>query len=128
MWTAYFAFDQAADARVLKVLIITDEFTKTAFASQLERSITGDTLARILDRLTAEHGNPQFMLMDHGPEMTCNAIADWCRFTSTVSVFIKPGAPWLNTFVESFNGKLRDELLAVEVFHALLSAKVATED
>ena len=51
---------------------------------------------------------PVFIRMDNGPEMTCNAIADWCRFSTTGSVFIEPGAPWQNAFVESFNGKLRD--------------------
>jgi len=66
--------------------------------------------------------------MDNGPEMTCHAIADWCRFSPTGSVFIEPGSPWQNAFVESFNGKLRDELLAVEMFHTLLEAKVMAED
>lgn len=128
VWAADFAFDQTADARVLKVLTITDEFTKTALAIEVERSITGDHLVRILDRFTAVHGYPQFIRMDNGPEMTCNAIADWCRFSSTGSVFIEPGAPWENAFVESFNGKLRDELLAIEVFHTLLEAKVMAEN
>ncbi len=128
VWAADFAFDQTADARVLKVLTITDEFTKTALAIEVERSITGDHLVRVLDRLTAVHGYPQYIRMDNGPEMTCNAIADWCRFSSTGSVFIEPGSPWQNAFVESFNGKLRDELLAIEVFHSLLEAKVMAED
>jgi len=66
--------------------------------------------------------------MDNGPEMTCNAIAEWSRFSSTGSVFIEPGSPWQNAFVESFNGKLRDELLAIEMFHSLLEAKVLAED
>lgn len=128
VWALDFAFDQTADARVLKVLTITDEFTKTALAIEVERSITGDDLVRVLDRLVGVHGHPVFIRMDNGPEMTCNAIADWCRFSSTGSVFIEPGSPWQNAFVESFNGKLRDELLAIEVFHTLLEAKVMAED
>jgi putative transposase len=128
VWALDFAFDQTADARVLKVLTITDEFTKTALAIEVERSITGDHLVRILDRLVAVHGHPRFIRMDNGPEMTCNAISDWCRFSATGSVFIEPGSPWQNAFVESFNGKLRDELLAIEVFHSLLEAKVMAED
>jgi len=82
----------------------------------------------VLDRLVAVHGHPRFIRMDNGPEMTCHAIADWCRFSPTGSVFIEPGSPWQNAFVESFNGKLRDELLAVEMFHTLLEAKVMAED
>ena len=128
VWAADFAFDQTADGRVLKVLTITDEFSKTALAIEVERSITGDHLVRILDRLVSVHGHPMFIRMDNGPEMTCNAIADWCRFSATGSVFIEPGSPWQNAFVESFNGKLRDELLAVELFHSLLEAKVMAED
>jgi len=128
VWAADFAFDQTADGRVLKVLTITDELSKTALAIEVERSITGDHLVRILDRLVSVHGHPMFIRMDNGPEMTCNAIADWCRFSATGSVFIEPGSPWQNAFVESFNGKLRDELLAVELFHSLLEAKVMAED
>ena len=128
VWAADFAFDQTADGRVLKVLTITDEFTKTALAIEVERSITGDHLVSILDRLVAVHGHPVFIRMDNGPEMTCHAIADWCRFSSTGSVFIEPGSPWQNAFVESFNGKLRDELLAIELFHSLLEAKVMAKD
>jgi len=128
VWALDFAFDQTADGRVLKVLTVTDEFTKTALAIGVERSITGDHLVRILDRLVAVHGHPMFIRMDNGPEMTCNAIADGCRFSATGSVFIEPGSPWRNAFVESFNGKLREEVLAVELFHSLLEAKVMAED
>jgi putative transposase len=128
VWALDFAFDQTVDARVLKVLTVTDEFTKKALAIEVERSITGDGLVRVLDRLVTVHGHPMFIRMDNGPEMTCNAIADWCRFSSTGSVFIEPGSPWQNAFVESFNGKLRDELLAIELFHTLLEAKVMAED
>lgn len=128
VWALDFAFDQTADGRVLKILTVTDEFTKTAVAIEVERSITGDDLVRVLDRLVAVHGHPVFIRMDNGPEMTCHAIADWCRFSATGSVFIEPGSPWQNAFVESFNGKLRDELLTIELFHSLLEAKVMAED
>lgn len=62
--------------------------------------------------------------MDNGTEMTSNAVADWCPFSPAGIVFIKPGSPWQNAFVESFNGRLRDELLAIEAFHTLLEAKI----
>jgi putative transposase len=128
VWASDFAFDQTADAQVMKVLTFTDEFTKTALAIRVERSITGDDLVRFLDWFTTVHGYPRFILMDKGPEMTCNAITDWCRFSSTGSVFIEPGSPRQNAFVESFNSKLRNELLAIELLHSLLEAKVTAED
>jgi putative transposase len=128
VWAADFAFDQTADGRVLKVLTITDEFTKTALAIEVERSITGDHLVRSLERLAAVHGHPMFIRMDKGPEMTCHAITDWCRFNPMGSVFLEPGSPWPNAFVESFNGKLHDELLAIDLLHSLLETKVTAED
>lgn len=66
--------------------------------------------------------------MDNGTEMTSNAKADWCRFTPSGFAFIDPGSPWQNAYIESFNGKLRDELLAVEQFHTLVEAKIRAED
>ena len=69
-----------------------------------------------------------FIRTDYGPKMTCNTIADWCRFSLTGSVFIESGSPWQKAFVKSFNDELRDELLAIEISHPLLVAKVMTED
>jgi transposase InsO family protein len=66
--------------------------------------------------------------MDNGTEMTANALRDWCRFTGISTVFIEPGSPWQNAYVESFNGKIRDELLAIEEFTTLLEAKIMAED
>ena len=123
-----FAFHQTADARVLKILTVTDDFTMTALAIEVGRSITGDHLVRIREYLVAVHGHPRFIWMDYGAEMTCQAIVDWCRITHAESVFIEPGSPWHDTFVESFNIKLLDEPLAIELFHLLLEAKVMTED
>ena len=68
------------------------------------------------------------MRCDNGPEMTSNALRDWCRFSRTGAAFIEPGSPWENPFVESFNSRVRDELLAVEVFTCLAEAKVMIED
>ena len=128
VWALDFAYDQTADCRTLKYLNITDEFTKHALAIEVERSITGDDIVAVLERLIMIHGAPGYVRMDNGTEMTSNAVADWCRFSPTGIVFIDPGSPWQNAYVESFNGRLRDELLAVEVFHTLLEAKVMAED
>jgi putative transposase len=66
--------------------------------------------------------------MDNGPELTANALRDWCRFTATGASYIEPGSPWQNPYVESFGSRLRDELLAVEAFNTLLEARVLVED
>ena len=66
--------------------------------------------------------------MDNGPELTANALRDWCRFSFAGTAYIEPGSPWENPFIESFNGKLRDELLNVEAFESLLEARVLAED
>ena len=127
VWALDFEFDQTTDCRTLKYLNITDEFTKKVLAIEVERSMTGDDLVRVLERLIAIYGSPTYIRMDNGTEMTCNSVADWCRFSPTGIIFIDPGSPWQNPFIESFNGKLRDELLAVEQFHTLLEAKIMAE-
>ena len=66
--------------------------------------------------------------MDNGPELTANALRDWCGFSGSGSAYIEPGSPWENPFVESFGGKVRDEVLAVEAFHSLTEAKIVIED
>ena len=128
VWALYFAYDETTDCRTLKVLNITAEYTRHALAIDVERSMTGDDIVTVLERLIMIHGAPGFVRMDNGTEMTSNAVADWCRFSPTGIVFIDPGSPWQNAYVESFTGRLRDELLAIEVFHTLLEAKVMAED
>ena len=120
---------QTADGRVLKLLNIVDEHTREALAIVAARSITADATASTLDRIVAVRGTaPAYIRCDNGPELTANALRDWCRFSGTGSSYIEPGAPWENPYVESFNGRLRDEFLAVEQFDSLLEAQVLIED
>jgi putative transposase len=96
---------------------------------EAERRIDGDRVVDVLDRIVRERGtHPQFVRCDNGPEMTSNALRDWCRFSRTGAAFIEPGSPWENPFVELFNSRVRDELLSVEVFTCLAEAKVMVED
>ena len=98
-------------------------------AIQVDRRIDADATVAVLDRLVAEHGTaPRFVRCDNGPELTAGALRDWCRFTDAGTSYIEPGSPWENPYVESFNGRLRDELLAVEAFDTLLEARVLVED
>jgi putative transposase len=129
VWALDFQFDQTRDLRTLKILNVTDEFTKEALAIDIRRSITADDTVGVLDSLVAVRGRaPEFLRMDNGPELTANALRDWCRFTEAGTAYIEPGSPWENPFVESFNGKLRDELLSMEIFETVTEARVlATE-
>ena len=128
LWALDFQFDQTTDRRTLKLLNVVDEFSREALAIEVERSIDADGVVRCLDRLARERGAPKFLRFDHGPEFIAYAVADWCRFNGAKTVFIDPGSPWQNGFVESFNGRLRDELLNGQLFETLLEAKVLIED
>ena len=129
VWALDFQFDRTADGRVLKLLNIVDEYTREALAVVAERSITADATVATLERIVAERGAaPRYLRCDNGPELTAHALRDWCRFAGAASSYIEPGAPWENAYVESFNGRVRDELLAVEQFATLLEAQVVIED
>ena len=90
--------------------------------------MTGDYMVRALERLTAVPGSPALVRVGNGTEMTSNVIADWCRFSPSGIEFIDPGSPWQNPFVQSFNGKSHEELLAVEQFHTLPETKIMAEN
>jgi putative transposase len=129
VWAFDFQFDVTDDGRAIKLLYVVDEFTREALAMEAERSIDADHVVNVLDRIVAERGGyPEFVRCDNGPEMTSAALRDWCRFSRTGAAFIEPGSPWENAYVESFNSRVRDELLAVEVFSCLTEAKVMVKD
>jgi putative transposase len=129
VWALDYQFDQTQDGRRLKLLNIVDEHTREALAIAVDRRIDADATVAVLDRLVAERGRPpRCIRCDNGPELTANALRDWCRFTGAGTSYIEPGAPWQNPYVESFGSRLRDELLAVEAFNTLLEAQVLVED
>jgi putative transposase len=128
VWAMDFQFDETSDGRMLKLLNVIDEFTREALATDVERSIDADGVVACLERLAHERGAPVYVRFDHGPEFIAYAVADWCRFNGTGTVFIDPGSPWQNAWIESFNGRMRDELLNGQQFDSLLEAKVLIED
>ncbi len=129
VWALDYQFDQTADGRVLKLLNVVDEHTREALAMVAARSITADATVDTLEQVVLNRGTaPEYIRCDNGPELTAHALRDWCRLSGTGTSYIEPGAPWENPFVESFNGRLRDELLAVEQFDTLLEAQVLIED
>ena len=129
VWALDFRFDQTADGRILKLRHVVDEFTREALAIECRRRIDADHTVQVLDRLVRERGTaPAFIRCDNGPELTANALKDWCRFSQAGSAYIEPGSPWQNPYVESFGSRIRDELLAVELFSCLAEAQVLVED
>ena len=128
IWAMDFQFDTTADGRTVKMLNVIDEFTREALAIDVDRRIDADGVVAMLDRLAHQRGAPRYVRFDNGPEFVAHAVNDWCRFHSAGCLFIDPGSPWQNAWVESFNGRLRDELLNSWCFDSLLEARVIIED
>jgi putative transposase len=128
VWALDFQFDQAFNGRAIKLLNIVDEFTREALAMHTAHNITADDTVGVLEQLARERGAPEHVRCDNGPELTAHALRDWCRLSGAGTAFIEPGAPWQNPFVESFNGRVRDELLDVELFSCLAEAQVVIAD
>jgi putative transposase len=129
VWALDFQFDTTVDGRTLKLLHVVDEHTREALAIRVARSIDADHAVRVLDQIVRERGvAPELVRMDNGPEMTANAVRDWCRLGGSGRSFIEPGSPWQNPFVESFGSRVRDEVLSVEAFDSVLEAQTVIED
>ncbi|GAA3227948.1 hypothetical protein GCM10020256_39710 [Streptomyces thermocoprophilus] len=122
VWALDYQFDVTAAGRTIKILHVVDEFTRESLADLVAYSIDADATVACLDKIAAVRGFPQFIRCDNGPELTAAALRDWCRFTSTRTSYIEPGSPWQNPWVESYGGRMRDELLAVEQFDTLLGS------
>jgi putative transposase len=128
LWALDFQFDQTIDGKMLKLLNVIDEYSRECLAIDVERSIDADGVVRCLQRLALRRGAPAYLRFDHGPEFIAHAVADWCRFNGVDTVFIDPGSPWQNAWIESFNGRLRDEYLNGQLFDSVLEARILLED
>jgi transposase InsO family protein len=128
VWCYDFVSDQTTDGRTLKFLTLEDEYTREALAIEAERSITSTDLIETLRYLFEVRGAPQHIRSDNGPEFIAQALRRWLAESGVGTLYIGPGAPWENGFNESFNSRLRDELLNGELFTSLPEAKVVTED
>ncbi len=128
VWAFDFQFDETSDRRRIKLCNIVDEYTREALAIRVARNCTAEDVITILERLVADRGAPTYLRADNGPEMIAWTLRDYCRLKGTRTAYIEPGSPWENPFVESFNGRLRDELLNIEEFACLTEAKVIIED
>jgi putative transposase len=111
VWALDFQFDETADGRPVKILNVTDEFTREALATNAARRITAAGTMAVLDEIVEERGQaPAFLRMDNGPEFIADTLQDWCRTTKINTSYCDPGSPWQNGRIESFNSRLRDEL------------------
>jgi putative transposase len=97
VWALDYQFDQTTDGRILKLLNVVDEHTREALTITVDRRIDADATVAVLDRLVTERSRPpRFIRHDNGPELTANALRDWCRFTGSGTSYIEPGSPWQN--------------------------------
>jgi transposase InsO family protein len=127
VWCYDFVHDRFADTRAFRMLCVLDEHTRECLAIEVARSITSQDVILVLSRLMRLHGKPAFIRSDQGTEFTAGAVMRWLRDQRVGPAFIPPGRPWHNGFVESFNGKLRDECLNREWFRDLREARVLIE-
>lgn len=127
IWTYDFVFDQVVSGRKLKMLTLIDEYTRECLAVEVASSITAAGVRRVLERICREHGFPQMIRSDNGSEFIAAATAEWLAANNIAPVFIAPGKPWQNGKCESFNGKLRDELLSRRWFSSMWEARVVIE-
>jgi len=123
VWSMDFVFDRVASGRAIKCLVVVDDATHEAVAVMPAHSIGGDHLVRLLDEICARRGKPAFIRTDNGKEFTGRAMLTWAHRNGIALRLIEPGKPNQNAYVESFNGRLRDECLNEHWFTSLLHAQ-----
>jgi transposase InsO family protein len=109
------------------VLTVVDEYTRECLAIRVARRLTSEDVLQQLTELFVARGTPTCLRSDNGPELTATAVREWLARVGVTPLFIEPGSPWENGYIESFNGKLRDELLDRELFYTLAEAQILTE-
>ena len=108
-------------------MTLIDEYTRECLAIRVARRINGFGVIEAFADAMLRHGIPEHIRSDNGPEMTAKVVRSWFQQIGSKTLFIAPGSPWENGYCESFNGKLRDELLNGEIFYSLKEAKVVIE-
>jgi len=128
VWTYDFIEDRTEDGRKLKFLTVLDEWTRESPAIEVGYSITSKDVISVLEYLFAVRGTPRFIRSDNGPEFIADAVKRWLVDKEVETLYIEPGSPWENGYIESFHSRFRDELLNREVFYSVKEAKVLAED
>ncbi len=122
-----FVHDTLVDGRKFRALNIVDVYTRECRAIEVDTSLGGQRVVRVLDRLREEHGTPERITMDNGPEFTGKALDAWAYCAKVELEFIRPGKPMENGYIESFNGKFRDECLNSHWFMSMEDARTIIE-
>jgi putative transposase len=127
VWAYDFVSERTDDGRKLRLLTVIDEYTRECLAIRVARRITSHDVLYALSELFVEHGIPEHIRSDNGPEFVATAVRSWLADLGVTTLFIEPGSPCENGSIESFNGKLRDELLNGELFSTLKEAQLLIE-
>jgi putative transposase len=128
VWSYDFVAERTADGRAVRLLNIIDEYTRECLSIRVQRHISSDDVLDELSNLFIMRGIAEHIRSDNGSEFTAKAVRKWLGDLEVKTLYIEPGSPWENGYVESFNGKLRNELLDREIFTTLLEAKVLIEN
>jgi transposase InsO family protein len=127
VWSYDFVADRTHDGRAFRTLNIIAEFTRECLAIRVGRSLKTEDVQACLTELFCTRGIPVHLRSDNGSEFANQKIRTWLRELGAKTLFIEPGSPWENGYIESFNGKLRDELLNGEIFYSLKEAQIIIE-
>ena len=127
VWSYDFVADRTRDGRPLRMLCVVDEYTRECLAIDVKRGLRSPDVVERLGDLFDEHGTPRYIRSDNGPEFTAHLVRHWLEGLEVGTLFIEPGSPWENGYVESFNARLRDECLNGEMFYTLREAQVIIE-
>ena len=127
VWSYDFLVEQTSDGRSLKILTVMDEYTRECLAIHVARKMTAFEVIEQLADLFLRRGIPEHLRSDNGSEFTAQVIRGWLKRLGVKTLYIEPGSPWENGYIESFNGKFRDELLNREIFDTLHEAKVLAD-
>jgi len=127
VWSYDFVEDRTHDGRKYRILNVIDEFTRECLAIRINRKLKSTDVIDVLSDLFILRGIPTHVRSDNGPEFIAQALRDWLAAVGSKPAYIMPGSPWENGYCESFNSKLRDELLNGEIFYTLKEAKIVIE-
>ena len=127
VWAIDFQFDQTMDGRTLKFLNVVDEYSRVCLAIRVGRSCQAVDVIDTIEELLRRYPAPTHLRMDNGPEFIAHALQEWCTGSCSGTAYIKPGSPWENPFVESFNGRFRDEFLNIELFASVQETRLLAE-
>ena len=127
VWTYDFVHTRTHDGRAVRMLTLVDEYTRACLAIDVARRLDSEDVLERLTWLFVTRGVPEHIRSDNGSEFTAKAVRTWLQKVGVQALYIEPGSPWENGYIESFNGKLRDELLNGEIFYTLTEAKVLIE-